>query len=47
MKLLIKYAIKQLGTVGVGSSPVKAGQVPVVPGAGAADRPQETLYKKI
>jgi hypothetical protein len=44
-KILIKYIIKQPVPVGVGPVPVGAGPVPVpvFPGAGAADRPQETL----
>jgi hypothetical protein len=46
----INCAIKQPGPVGAGLMPVQTGQgrlvplpVPVVSGAGAADRPQETL----
>jgi hypothetical protein len=51
LKILIKIVIKQPGPVGAGLVPVQSGQcrsvsVPVVPGAGVADRPQEMLYIK-
>jgi hypothetical protein len=47
-KMSINYVIKQPGPVGTSLVPVQSGQGRSGPvGTGAADRPQETLYKTI